>query len=56
MEIMLHFHLSFAIQDYTKKGVQIPLPDGINLVEDVVKYHNVSYDKSGFSIQLSMQI
>lgn len=35
-----------SFQDYTKKGVQIPLPDGIDLVEDVVEYHDVSYDKS----------
>lgn len=40
---MLHFLLSLVIQDYTKKGVQIPLPDGIDLVEDVVVYHDVSY-------------
>lgn len=33
------------MQDYTKKGVQIPLPDGIEVIEDVVKYHDVSYDK-----------
>ncbi|KAB5584003.1 hypothetical protein PHYPO_G00102370 [Pangasianodon hypophthalmus] len=28
------------LNNYTKKGVQIPLPDGIDLIEDVVEYHD----------------
>ncbi|KAK3556913.1 hypothetical protein QTP70_022414 [Hemibagrus guttatus] len=40
LSIMLYFPRSLAIQDYTKRGVQIPLPDGIDLIEDVVEYHD----------------
>uniref|UniRef100_A0A4W4EVM6 Phospholipid transfer protein n=1 Tax=Electrophorus electricus TaxID=8005 RepID=A0A4W4EVM6_ELEEL len=29
------------INNYTKKGVQIPLPDGIDFIEEVVEYNNV---------------
>lgn len=32
----------FLMSDYTKRGVQIPLPDGIDFIEEVVEYHNVS--------------
>ncbi|XP_056605771.1 phospholipid transfer protein-like isoform X1 [Triplophysa dalaica] len=28
------------INNYTKRGVQIPLPDGIDFIEEVVEYHN----------------
>ncbi|KTG44317.1 hypothetical protein cypCar_00009586 [Cyprinus carpio] len=28
------------LQDYIKRGVQIPLPDGIDFIEEVVEYHN----------------
>lgn len=55
MEIFLFF-LSLAMEDYTKRGVQIPLPDGIDLVEDVVEYHNVSYDEFCLSIQISLHV
>lgn len=55
MEISLFF-LSLAMEDYTKRGVQIPLPDGIDLVEDVVEYHNVSYDEFCLLIQISLHV
>lgn len=29
--------------DYTKRGVQIPLADGMDFIEEVVEYHNVSH-------------
>lgn len=28
--------------DWTKRGVQIPLADGMDFIEEVVEYHNVS--------------
>ena len=28
--------------DWTKRGVQIPLADGMDFVKEVVEYHNVS--------------
>ncbi|XP_053491753.1 phospholipid transfer protein [Ictalurus furcatus] len=40
LKALLQMTIVPLLNNYTKKGVQIPLPDGINLVEDVVKYHN----------------
>lgn len=28
--------------EWTKRGVGIPLPDGLDLIEEIVEYHNVS--------------
>lgn len=37
---MLQISVVPLINNYTKRGVQIPLPDGIDFIEEVVEYHN----------------
>lgn len=34
--------LLFPTSDWTKRGVRIPLADGMDFIEEVVEYHNVS--------------
>ncbi|KAI5619568.1 phospholipid transfer protein precursor [Silurus asotus] len=40
LKALLQMTIVPLLNNYTKKGVQIPLPNGIDLVEDVVEYHN----------------
>ncbi|XP_053354699.1 phospholipid transfer protein [Clarias gariepinus] len=40
LKALLQMTIVPLLNNYTKRGVQIPLPDGIDLVEDVVEYHN----------------
>ncbi|XP_060775333.1 phospholipid transfer protein [Neoarius graeffei] len=40
LKAMLQVTIVPLLNNYTKKGVQIPLPDGIEVIEDVVKYHD----------------
>ncbi|XP_062852734.1 phospholipid transfer protein [Trichomycterus rosablanca] len=40
LKTMLQITVVPLLNNYTKKGVQIPLPDGIDIIEDVVEYHN----------------
>uniref|UniRef100_A0A673J8P1 Phospholipid transfer protein-like n=1 Tax=Sinocyclocheilus rhinocerous TaxID=307959 RepID=A0A673J8P1_9TELE len=40
LKTMLQISVVPLINNYTKRGVQIPLPDGIDFIEEVVEYHN----------------
>ncbi|XP_019736453.1 phospholipid transfer protein [Hippocampus comes] len=40
LKTMLQMSVVPLINNWTKRGVRIPLADGIDLVEDVVEYHN----------------
>ncbi|XP_051997167.1 phospholipid transfer protein-like [Xyrauchen texanus] len=40
LKTMLQISVVPLINNYTKRGVQIPLPDGIDFNEEVVEYHN----------------
>lgn len=39
-----------SISDWTKRGVSIPLADGLDFIEEVVEYHNVSLKASVASV------
>ncbi|KAJ8260457.1 hypothetical protein GJAV_G00182400 [Gymnothorax javanicus] len=40
LKTMLQLSVVPILNDRTKRGVQIPLPEGIDFVEEVVEYHN----------------
>uniref|UniRef100_A0A672NAP6 Phospholipid transfer protein-like n=1 Tax=Sinocyclocheilus grahami TaxID=75366 RepID=A0A672NAP6_SINGR len=40
LKTMLQISVVPLINNYIKRGVQIPLPDGIDFIEEVVEYHN----------------
>uniref|UniRef100_A0AAR2M0L1 Phospholipid transfer protein n=1 Tax=Pygocentrus nattereri TaxID=42514 RepID=A0AAR2M0L1_PYGNA len=40
LKTMLQITVVPLINNYTKRGVRIPLPDGIDFIEEVVEYHN----------------
>ncbi|KAK2857825.1 hypothetical protein Q7C36_005744 [Tachysurus vachellii] len=40
LKALLQVTIVPMLNNYTKKGVQIPLPDGIDLIEDMVEYHD----------------
>lgn len=40
LKTMLQISVVPLLNNYTKRGVQIPLPDGIDFIEEVVEYHN----------------
>uniref|UniRef100_A0A672NGI3 Phospholipid transfer protein-like n=1 Tax=Sinocyclocheilus grahami TaxID=75366 RepID=A0A672NGI3_SINGR len=40
LKTMLQISVVPLINNYTKRGVQIPLPDGLDFIEEVVEYHN----------------
>ncbi|XP_016312845.1 phospholipid transfer protein-like [Sinocyclocheilus anshuiensis] len=40
LKTMLQISVVPLINNYTKRGVQIPLPDGIDFIEEVVEYHS----------------
>lgn len=46
MVMLFHHHGDHGCvcvcSDWTKRGVRIPLADGMDFIEEVVEYHNVS--------------
>ncbi|XP_051985497.1 phospholipid transfer protein-like isoform X1 [Xyrauchen texanus] len=40
LKTMLQISVVPLLNNYTKQGVQIPLPDGMDFIEEVVEYHN----------------
>ncbi|XP_056126559.1 phospholipid transfer protein [Rhinichthys klamathensis goyatoka] len=40
LKTMLQISVVPLINNYIKRGVQIPLPDGLDFIEEVVEYHN----------------
>ncbi|XP_071374655.1 phospholipid transfer protein-like [Centroberyx affinis] len=52
LKTMLQISVVPLINNWTKRGVQIPLADGMDFIEEVVEYHN-GYIVIGANLQFS---
>ncbi|CAL8238247.1 unnamed protein product [Merluccius merluccius] len=53
LKTMLQITMVPLINNWTKRGVPIPLPDGMDFVEEVVEYHN-GYIVIGANLHFSL--